>query len=157
MATHDVYNIDSLEEARDSRQIIAQHSWTYGNGADDIFHVQKPGNETTHSQSLGALLQLQRKRHERKVRAKARLWFNLFGPKLLDLEIAIRVRSKAWISPSVECRISAINIRPSDAPIFKACYSRNLPEVKLLLESGEASVNDVSEEGRSLLAVSART
>ena len=56
--------------------------------------------------------------------------------------------------PSLSGQVSVVNVRPNDAPIFKACADHELPIVRHLLEIGEASIHDVDEYGDGLPEVS---
>ncbi|SPQ24530.1 6437b7bc-d59f-4616-9459-813b93939ca8 [Thermothielavioides terrestris] len=57
----------------------------------------------------------------------------------------------AWLSPLVQCRVVAANVRSQFSPIFQACKYGDLKRIKLLLESGEASINDRNIIGDGLL------
>jgi hypothetical protein len=144
--------MERIERARYHHQVVAEHSWSFSAG--DTPSTLPSGLVAWHGTS--ARVKLQRKRHEKTLRAKVRAWVTLFGPKVVEFEFAVRLRSMAWLSPLVQCRVVAANVRSQFSPIFQACKYGDLKRIKLLLESGEASINDRNIIGDGLLWVSAR-
>jgi hypothetical protein len=51
-------------------------------------------------------------------------------------------------------RIRLRNVVPTDSPLMSACYYGNLNAVRRCLEMGKGSVNDIDNEGTTLLMVS---
>jgi len=91
-----------------------------------------------------------------KARALFKARVNILGQRIIHLEIKARHFTQTWLGmPSLSGKISVVNVRPNDAPIFKACHGLDLPTVKHLLETGEASIHDVDQWGDGLLEVSA--
>lgn len=154
---NDLSNVERMaRENRMSNQIAGRHVWTYGSGADNCFPLapQTSSDDQTQSSGLSAVAELQSKRYRKKLRAKVRVWFNVFGPRVAEFELAIHIRSKAWLSPSLAGTVRCINIRPRDSPIFDACTEGDLDEIRSLIECGAANINDVTEAGIGLLVVS---
>jgi len=148
----DCYDLSYLEHVRDEYAVFSKASWTYGLGdvekapSADIFVKAAQSN-------FSSLVSFRRKRHEKIITAKLRAWAALFGRsrKVLDLELSLRMRNKAWMSPSISFNITVISVRSSIDPIFDACRRCDLEQVKTLFETGQASVTDVDEDGNSLL------
>ncbi|EEU39718.1 uncharacterized protein NECHADRAFT_100260 [Fusarium vanettenii 77-13-4] len=89
-----------------------------------------------------------------KARALIKTRVNILGQRIICLEIRAQHFTQTWLSmPSLSGIISVVNVRPNDAPIFKACHGLDLPTVKHLLETGEASIHDVDQKGDGLLEV----
>lgn len=156
-STHEVFDLETTGKRRDSNRLVAKHSRTYGKVAGPALACSASSELLSGRWTLGAMVELERRRYDKKLRAKVRAWLNLFGPRVVDFEISIRIRSLAWMSPSMECLVRTVNVRPWGCPIFQACEFADLKRVKFLLESGEASINDVCPDGNSLLWVSPRS
>jgi hypothetical protein len=153
---NDLSDIEQMaRENKRSSQIAARHFWIYGNGADGPLSTpsQTSPDGLPQSSGLGAMAEFQSKRQRKKLRAKIRVWFNLFGPKVVEFEMTIHFRSRSWLSPTLQASLRSINIRPSDSPIFNACMRGNPGTVRRLIENGEASINDVDQYGAGLLYV----
>lgn len=105
---------------------------------------------------LATKLRLKRKTKGKRTDIQARANISVFGSRILQAELRIRMIATAWYSlPSIETKFSTINARPGDAPIFQAIRSLDLYMVKNLMESGEASIHDiVAGSGQTLLTVS---
>lgn len=90
-----------------------------------------------------------------KARALIKTRVNILGQRIICLEIKAQQFTQTWLSmPSLSGIISVVNVRPKDAPIFRACREFDFPTVKHLLETGEASIHDVDQSGDGLLEVS---
>lgn len=90
-----------------------------------------------------------------KARALLKARVNILGQRIICLEIKAQHFTQTWLGmPSLSGRISVVNFRPRGAEIFKACAHLELPTVRHLLESGDASIHDVDQHGNGLLEVS---
>ncbi|KAI1332896.1 hypothetical protein F5Y16DRAFT_356911 [Xylariaceae sp. FL0255] len=85
--------------------------------------------------------------NRRNARLALRLGLKLMQQRVFYFEFNLRQVSRYWVSiPSVEFSIASVNVRPSNSPIFKACFDWNLKMVRFLLETGQASIYDVDHE-----------
>lgn len=110
------------------------------------------------SQSYSAArIQLRRKVRGKRIDTQMKFYLHVFSRFVFHSELCIRTYANTWLSmPWVSASMSAINIRPADAPIFTAIRELDMGAVRGLLETGEASIKDVSDgEGHTLLGVSA--
>jgi hypothetical protein len=98
---------------------------------------------------------LQSKRNRRKFRIVFGMGFNLFCRHILQFELNLQQQTlREWISmPRAGCSINILNVRPSGAPIFRACREWDFDQVRYLLESRQASVYDVEAQIGGLLEV----
>ncbi|KAH6847591.1 hypothetical protein B0I37DRAFT_147839 [Chaetomium sp. MPI-CAGE-AT-0009] len=122
---------------------MAQHSWTY-RWTDNGFHPP-PVLGPSRLGRIAAVAEFQSRAYRKKLRATIRVWSRLFGSRIVEFEFAIHIRSKAWLSPTLELAVRSINIRPWGSEIFSACQTFDIARVKNLFESGKASINDVCE------------
>ncbi|KEY69063.1 hypothetical protein S7711_10698 [Stachybotrys chartarum IBT 7711] len=100
-------------------------------------------------------IQFKRKARGRRMDVMIRTSLRVVGKAILQAEVRVRYVASAWVNmPWINTSISIINIRSADDPIFEAIREQDLEEVKRLIDYGEASINDVSDEGGlTLLAV----
>lgn len=104
--------------------------------------------------AIGASVMIQSKRNRRRLRLVSELGFNLFCQQVLRFELNLQLNTRQWTSmPTLDCSMTIFNVRPKDAPIFRACQERDINNVRYLLESGQASVYDADEEIGGLLEV----
>ncbi|KAK0610604.1 hypothetical protein B0T17DRAFT_512094 [Bombardia bombarda] len=136
-------DIDKIRSGSCINNIIANKNWDYG--STFTYGSFKSGG-------VGARVERVSKRYQRIWKAKATWWLNLFGPAVLEFEFVIQCRTMAWMSPSIQAAIRVVNVWPNDSPIFRATVGADLPKVKMLLESGEVGINDVNENGWSILS-----
>jgi hypothetical protein len=151
----DVFNLERIRQDRCSNQIVGQHAWSYANGADSSFSESDSHNMPTEPRRFRVMVSVQSKRHQKLLRAKMRTWLKFFGPKVVEFDFTIQHRTKSWMSPAMQCAVRITNMRPYDSLIFQACRYVDFERVKMLLDSGEASINDMTEWG-GLLYVSIR-
>lgn len=82
----------------------------------------------------------------RQVRASLRLRFFFFNERVLQFELGVRQLTRTWTSFSlVGSGIDVVNIRSNDSRIFKYCREGNFDGVKMMIEQGQASINDVDD------------
>jgi hypothetical protein len=154
-STHidDLIDIEQIKQDRISNQILEQHSWAVGKDYYLDYLPFSRGNTSFPSAGVSAGFGVKSQRHRKHLRGKVQAWFTLFIPKVVEFKFALHIRSNAWSSPTVGIAVRSLNVRPYDSPIFWACRECDLERVKLLLESGAASSNDVSPWGQTLLQV----
>ncbi|RSL45605.1 hypothetical protein CEP53_010701 [Fusarium sp. AF-6] len=127
------------------KKTLAKHNWEFrtkskARDADDI------------EGRLQGSLSLTSKKNLWKARALFKVRVNILGRRIIRLEINAQHFTQIWLGmPFLSGQISIVNVRPKDAPIFDACVNLDLPMVKHLLETGEASIHDVDEDGDGLL------
>jgi hypothetical protein len=149
-----LFDMQIIKQNVNTNRVMAQHSWTY-RWNDNGRHPAPTPEGSSRLGSVAAVAEFESRAYRKKLRAKVRVWFGLFGPRVAEFEFAVHVRSKAWLSPTVEVAVRSINIRPWLSRIFQDCEASNLINVKGLIETGAASINDVSEfNHKSLLQVS---
>ncbi|KAI8630491.1 hypothetical protein F5Y19DRAFT_427785 [Xylariaceae sp. FL1651] len=85
----------------------------------------------------------------RSFRLILRLRFRLMQHYIIRFEMALRSNTRHWMStPSLSCSFTIVNVRPTDAPIFEACFDWDLNRVRYLLDTGQASILDVDDNTR---------
>lgn len=112
-------------------------------------------NESSRDESkLGALVVIQSKRNRRKLRVILNIGFKLFCQHVFQFELSLQQTIRQWTGmPKVSCSMTIFNVRPNDAPIFRACQEWDLNKIRYLLESGQASIYDVEDTVGGLLEV----
>ncbi|KAI0971625.1 hypothetical protein F4678DRAFT_460989 [Xylaria arbuscula] len=95
----------------------------------------------------------------RKLRLVLRAGLKIIGQQIIQFDLSIRRDAKHWMSlPRLGLSLTPIYIRPADAPIFQACFDRDLEAVRYLIDTGQATIHDVdSESRRGLLEHAFRT
>lgn len=139
---------DRTEEWR-WKEPLSRQDWSFKTKAkfQDAYHSQE---------RVEGSLNLISKKNLWKARALFKARVNILGQRIICLEIKAQHFTQTWLGmPSLSTKISVVNVRPNDAPIFAACNNLDLPAVKHLLETREASIHDVSQWGDGLLEVSA--
>ncbi|RSM13103.1 hypothetical protein CEP52_002135 [Fusarium oligoseptatum] len=127
------------------KQPLARQNWSFRTKAG----AQDPDDPEGR---LEGSVSLTLKKNVWKARALFKARVNILGRRIICLEIKAQQFTQTWFGmPFLSGQISIVNVRPSDAPIFKACVDFNLPMVKHLLETGEASIHDVNGYGEGLL------
>jgi hypothetical protein len=119
----DLLDMESITQNKRTNQIVAQHSWTYGRANRGLCSSTSPNGSSTLG-GVDAIAEFQSKAFRKKLRARARVWFTLFGPRVAEFEFAIHIRSKAWLSPTLEIAVRLINIRPLSSAIFMHAEDR---------------------------------
>lgn len=131
------------------KEPLARQDWSFNTKAksQDAYDSQE---------RLEGSLSLISKKNLWKARARLKARVNILGKRIICLEIKAQHFTQAWLGmPFLSGQLSIVNVRPNDTPIFEACSNLDLPVVKHLLETGEASIHDVDEDGWGLLEVSA--
>ncbi|KAK4203493.1 hypothetical protein QBC40DRAFT_317318 [Triangularia verruculosa] len=121
--------------------ITTQQTRVYGSDLESI--------RWEHPTSQGfwqVVLKKQKKRQQRRFRATGRVWLYLFGPRVVEFEFGLFAHVKSSLSPMVSFGIKIRNSRPMDSMVFQACSYGDLKRVRLLLESGDAGINDICED-----------
>ncbi|RSL80415.1 hypothetical protein CEP51_006585 [Fusarium floridanum] len=127
------------------KEPLATQNWTFRTKAGAQDADDREGR-------LEGSLSLTSKKNLWKARALFKARINILGRRIIFLEIEAQQFTQTWFGmPFLSSQLSIVNVRPNDAPIFKACVDFNLPMVKHLLETGEASIHDVDEDGNGLL------
>ncbi|RTE74334.1 hypothetical protein BHE90_011218 [Fusarium euwallaceae] len=127
------------------KEPLATQNWTFRTKAGAQDADDREGR-------LEGSLSLTSKKNLWKARALFKARVNILGRRIIFLEIEAQQFTQTWLGmPFLSGQISIVNVRPNNAPIFKACADFNLPMVKHLLETGEASIHDVNEYGEGLL------
>lgn len=130
------------------KEPLARQNWDFRTKA-------KAQDADDREEQFHGSLSLISKKNLWKARALFRARVNILGQRIMCLEIKAQHFTQAWLGmPFLSSQLSIINVRSPRAPIFKACFDHNLPLVKHLLETGEASISDVDENGDGLLEVS---
>lgn len=130
------------------KEPLAKQNWSFKTKAksQDAYDPQE---------RLEGSLSLISKKNLWKARALFKARVSILGQRIICLEIKAQHFTQTWLGmPSLSGRISVVNVRPKGAEIFKACAQFELPTVRHLLESGDASISDVNEDGHGLLEVS---
>jgi hypothetical protein len=95
---------------------------------------------------ISGIFKIRSTRSRRDAQFILKLGFQAFGLHILQLEFKLRQFAKAWLgSPTFQFQLSIVNFREPTSPIFIACQENNLTEVRQLLESRQANINDVAE------------
>lgn len=128
------------------RRSYCQYSIAYGSLNKSL---------TSDESVSGLSVTINSKRNRRKFRLIFSIGFNLFCRHILQFELNLQQQTlRQWTGmPRFGCSMTVFNVRPNDAPIFRACQEWDLSRVKYLLESGQASVYDVEDEIGGLLEV----
>lgn len=104
--------------------------------------------------SMGAHLTYASKRTRRRFRMVVNFGFKLFCQRILSFDLQVRWLSTHFTgTPRFNCSMAVFNLRPSDAPIFRAIEDRDFYEFRNLLESGQASIWDADAEIGGLMEV----
>ncbi|KAK3292913.1 uncharacterized protein B0H64DRAFT_203125 [Chaetomium fimeti] len=107
------FDIERITQDNNTNRVVAQHSWTYRWTDDYSRSPPVSGSEgSPRIRSVAAAAEFESKAYRKKLRARVRVWFGLFGPRVAEFEFAVHIRSKAWLSPTVEVAVRSVNIRP---------------------------------------------
>lgn len=152
---HDFSDIERMASDSENRRfnhIVTRQVWTHGSGPYDGFLMDTTGQASRDGKALfgglSAVTEVCSQRYQKRIRAKIRVWFNIFGPQFAEFEVAIQFLSRAWLSPTLKATIRCSNIRPCGSPIFDACMEGDLDGVTRLIESGAANINAVDDRWR---------
>ena len=143
-----------MTQGAETNQVLMQHSWTYrwaSNGTRPL-----PISEgASRFGRIAAIAKFESRAYRKKLRARFRIWFGLFGSKVVEFEFALHIRFKAWLSPTLKVALRLVNTRPWYSDVFAACETSDLTRIKSLFEGGAASINDVPDPDQiSILDVS---
>lgn len=109
---------------------------------------------TTSTPKIQAVVAYESKRKHQKAKFTLLLGFKMVCDRILKFEIEAQLGClKQGGLPRLGCSMTIFNLRPNDAPIFQACRKWDFHEVRYLLETGQASLFDVSSEVGGLLEV----
>lgn len=154
------YNIEGLlgsrQETDDPVQRLVEHNLrrTLGYCEAGVGRTSRQVAFENGWSSVGAAAVLRRKHNSTKIKFLISLGCKLFGATILKGELQISINCRFWsLEPHITSSITALNLRPTDSPIFVACRQRDLNQVRYLLHTGEASIYDVDEELGGLLEV----
>ncbi|KAK3327101.1 hypothetical protein B0T19DRAFT_152406 [Cercophora scortea] len=158
--SYDNNRISSLQEINTDpiptnpyNKILVRRSWTFGVNTttttdSDSPHQQHPHatDLATHPGPFTAKIHTRSRRFQRTIHAKARWLLKLkllgCGSVLIELAVAVRLRTDAWM-PSVQRSLRVVNVRPWDSAVYRAVRRGDVEAVRGLIECGEAGVNDL--------------
>ncbi|KAI0151631.1 hypothetical protein GGR57DRAFT_177994 [Xylariaceae sp. FL1272] len=121
-------------------RVRKQASWTLGSFG--YFYAPENVKPLT-----GASITATSTHNRRKVRLILRAGLRLMQQHIVHFEFTIGQNARHWMSmPWLGCSISTLNVRPTHAPIFRACFEWDLESVRYLIDSGQASIYDVDAE-----------
>ena len=136
------------------RRTLVRYSARFGDCHELI--PATPEHGTTSKLKIGGSISFESKQNRRKIKMTLSVGFKLICNRILRFEIEAQQTCLRWAifgGPKVGGTMRIFNVRPLDAPIFEACLDLDFDQVMYLLESGQASLYDVSEERGGLLEV----
>jgi hypothetical protein len=118
-------------------KVLRERTWTAG-GIDTYQQTWKP--------QVQGRLRLNSTTFDGSASASVRIGFRALSKHILSIELKTQKLASSWFPISwANAQIKVLNIRLRTAPIFKACLNLDVPAVKRLLATGEASVFDVDD------------